>query len=117
LKLGISAVEYVNGIRNGDFTVEEFVGKTMEQISKYDGDLHAFLSINEKALDEARNIDKKINSGEHVGAFYGMPISIKDNICIKGFRTTCASKMLENYVSPYDATVIVKLREQDSIFV
>jgi aspartyl-tRNA(Asn)/glutamyl-tRNA(Gln) amidotransferase subunit A len=117
LKLGISTVEYISGIRNGDFTVEEFVGKTMEQISKYDGNLHAFLSINEKALDEARNIDKKIKSGEHVGAFYGMPISIKDNICIKGIRTTCASKMLENYISPYDATVIAKLREQDSIFV
>jgi aspartyl-tRNA(Asn)/glutamyl-tRNA(Gln) amidotransferase subunit A len=117
LKLGISTVEYVNGIRNGDFTVEEFVGKTMDQISRCDGNLHAFLSINEKALDEARNTDKKIKSGERVGAFYGMPISIKDNICIKGIRTTCASKMLENYISPYDATVIVKLREQDSIFV
>ncbi|MEM3144194.1 MAG: amidase family protein, partial [Candidatus Nitrosotenuis sp.] len=117
MKLGISTVEYVNGIKNGDFTVEEFVGKTMEQISKYDGNLHAFLTINEKALDEARNIDKKIKSGERVGAFCGMPVSVKDNICIKGIRTTCASKMLENYVSPYDATVITKLREQDSIFI
>ena len=62
-------------------------------------------------------IDKKIKSGKKVGVCFGMPISIKDNMCIKDSKTTCASKMLENYVAPYDATVITKLKEQDAIFV
>ncbi|MCH7562172.1 MAG: Asp-tRNA(Asn)/Glu-tRNA(Gln) amidotransferase subunit GatA, partial [Thaumarchaeota archaeon] len=51
------------------------------------------------------------------GACFGMPISIKDNMCIKDSKTTCASKMLENFVAPYDATVITKLKEQDAIFI
>ena len=67
-----------------------------------------FLSVNDDAVNQAKEIDKKIKSGQNVGACFGMPISIKDNICIKGSTTTCASKMLENYVAPYDATVISK---------
>jgi len=62
-------------------------------------------------------IDKKIKSGKKVGDCFGMPISIKDNLCIKESKTTCASKMLENFIAPYDATVITKLKEQDAIFI
>jgi len=62
-------------------------------------------------------IDKKIKSGEKVGDCFGMPISIKDNMCIKDSKTTCASKMLRDFVAPYDATVISKLKQQDAIFV
>ncbi|MFB5616467.1 MAG: Asp-tRNA(Asn)/Glu-tRNA(Gln) amidotransferase subunit GatA, partial [Nitrosopumilus sp.] len=68
-------------------------------------------------IDQAREIDKKVKSGEKVGDCFGMPISIKDNICIKDSKTTCASKMLENFVAPYDATVITKLKQQDAIFI
>ncbi|EGG42592.1 glutamyl-tRNA(Gln) amidotransferase, A subunit [Candidatus Nitrosarchaeum limnium SFB1] len=93
------------------------MAKTMEHIQKIDGNLHAFLSLNEKAIDQARVIDKKIKSGEKIGQCFGMPISIKDNICIKDSKTTCASKMLENFIAPYDATVITKLKQQDAIFV
>ncbi|EGP93749.1 Glutamyl-tRNA(Gln) amidotransferase, A subunit [Nitrosarchaeum koreense MY1] len=89
----------------------------MDRIQKIDDTLHAFLSLNEKAVDQAREIDKKIKSGEKIGQCFGMPISIKDNICIKDTKTTCASKMLENFVAPYDATVITKLKQQDAIFV
>ena len=64
-----------------------------------------------KHLIQARNIDKKIKSGESVGMCFGMPISIKDNMCIKDSKTTCASKMLENFVAPYDATVISKIKK------
>lgn len=89
----------------------------MDRIQKIDDTLHAFLSLNEKAVDQAREIDKKIKSGGKIGQCFGMPISIKDNICIKDTKTTCASKMLENFISPYDATVITKLKQQDAIFV
>ena len=93
------------------------MAETMEHIQNVDENLHAFLSLNEKAIEQAKAIDKKIKSGEKIGQCFGMPVSIKDNICIKDTKTTCASKMLEKFVAPYDATVITKLKQQDAIFV
>jgi len=117
MNLKISALEFVQEVQNGNISAEDFVAKTLERIQNIDEKLHAFLSVNEDAVNQAREIDKKIKSGNKVGACFGMPISIKDNMCIKNSKTTCASKMLENYVSPYDATVITKLKEQDAVFV
>ena len=115
MNLGISALKYVEEVKNGNFTVEEFISKTIDQIKKNDEKLHAYLSFNENTIDQAKTIDKKIKNKENVGACFGMPISIKDNICVKGGKTTCASKMLENFVAPYDATVISKLKSEDAI--
>jgi len=115
LNLGISALKYVEEVKNGNFTVEEFISKTIDQIKKNDEKLHAYLSLNENAIDQAKTLDKKIKNKEKVGACFGMPISIKDNICVKGGKTTCASKMLENFVAPYDATVVSKLKSEDII--
>lgn len=117
MNLKISALQFVEDVKTGNISVEDFIGKTMEHIDKVEPKLHAFLEINRNSLDDARTIDKKIKSGEKIGSCFGMPISIKDNICIKNSKTTCASKMLENFVAPYDATVIKKLKEQDAIFV
>jgi aspartyl-tRNA(Asn)/glutamyl-tRNA(Gln) amidotransferase subunit A len=117
LNLKISALQFIREVKSGNISVEDFIARTMEQIQNVDGTLHAFLSLNDKAVDQARAIDKKIKSGEKIGQCYGMPISIKDNICIKDTKTTCASKMLENFIAPYDATVITKLKQQDAIFV
>ena len=117
MSLAISALEYISNVKNGNTTAEEFIAKTLDQISKHESKLHAFISINEKALDQARAIDKKIKLKEKIGALYGMPISIKDNISIKDGKTTCASKMLQDYVSPYDATVVSKLKSQDAILI
>jgi aspartyl-tRNA(Asn)/glutamyl-tRNA(Gln) amidotransferase subunit A len=117
LNIKISALQFTRDVKSGNISAEDFVAKTMEQIQKVDGNLHAFLSLNDKAVDQAREIDKKIKSGEKIGQCFGMPISIKDNICIKDTKTTCASKMLENFIAPYDATVITKLKQQDAIFV
>ena len=117
MNLKISALEYVQEIQNGNISAEDYVGKTLERIQSIDDKLHAFLSINEKAVEQARQIDKKIKSGDKVGACFGMPISIKDNLCIKDNKTTCASKMLEDFVASYDATVISKLKQQDAIFI
>ncbi|HXW01921.1 MAG TPA: amidase family protein, partial [Candidatus Nitrosotenuis sp.] len=117
MNLAISAIDYINNVKNGNTTAEEFVARTLDQISKHDKSLHAFISINENALDQARQVDKKIKSKEKIGAFYGMPISIKDNICVKGSKTTCASKMLQDFVAPYDATVVSKLKSQDATII
>ena len=117
MSLAISAVDYVTEIKNGNISVEEFISKTIERIKKIDGKLHAFLSVNEDAIIQAKEIDRKIKANENVGKCMGMPISFKDNICVKGSKTTCASKVLEDFVSPYDATVVTKLKSEDAIII
>jgi len=117
MNLKISALEFAQQVQNGSISAEDFVVESIQRIQKIDGDLHAFLSVNDDAIEQARIIDKKIKSGDKVGACFGMPISIKDNMCIKNSKTTCASKMLENFIAPYDATVITKLKQEDAIFI
>jgi aspartyl-tRNA(Asn)/glutamyl-tRNA(Gln) amidotransferase subunit A len=117
LNLGISALKYIEEVKNGNLTVEEFISKTIERIQKVDSNLHAYLSTNEHAIEQARQIDKRIKANEDVGSCMGMPVSIKDNMCVRGTKTTCASKMLENFVAPYDATVVSKLKSNDAIII
>lgn len=117
MNLKISALDYIQEVKTGNISAEDFVAKTIERIHSVDDKLHAFLSVNDDAVNQARMIDKKIKSGEKVGDCFGMPISIKDNMCILNSKTTCGSKMLENFIAPYDATVISKLKQQDAIFV
>ncbi len=117
MNIKISALQFTREVKSGNISAEDFIAKTMEQIQNVDDKLHAFLLLNDKAVDQAKEIDKKIKSGGKIGQCFGMPISIKDNICIKDTKTTCASKMLENFIAPYDATVIKKLKQQDAIFV
>ncbi len=117
MNLKISALEYLQEVQNGNISAEDFVASTIEHIRNKDDKLHAFLSIDDDAISQARQIDKKIRTGEKVGSCFGMPISIKDNMCMKDRKTTCASKMLEDFIAPYDATVIQKLRQQDATFV
>jgi len=117
LDLSISALDYQRGIKNGDFTVEEFISKSLERIESVDKNLHAFLKLNDLALENAKEIDRKIKSDQNVGKCFGMPISVKDNICIAGSITTCGSKALEHFKAPYTATVIDKLNSEDAIII
>ena len=117
MNLGISALNYVNAIKNNEFTVEEFIFESLDHIKQVDEKLHAFLRINDSAIKNAKEIDAKIKSNQNVGGCFGMPISIKDNICIEGSKTTCASKVLENFISPYTSTVISKLHSEDAIII
>jgi len=117
LDLSISALDYQRGIKNGDFTVEEFISKSLERIELVDKNLHAFLKLNDLALENAKEIDRRIKSNQNVGKCLGMPISVKDNICIAGSRTTCGSKALEHFKAPYTATVVDKLNLEDAIII
>lgn len=87
----------------------------MDRIHDTDDRLHAFLSLAHDAQDNARKVDQMIKAGQDAGSLPGVPVAIKDNICIRNTRTTCASRMLQEYVSPYDATVITKLLKQGAI--
>ena len=116
MNLNISATEYISQVREGIISVEEFISKTIDRIHAVEDKIHAYITIDEKnAVDAAKTIDKKIRAKEKVGVCLGMPLSIKDNICTMGLKTTCASKMLEDFVAPYDATVISRLKAEDAI--
>ena len=115
MKLNTSILKYIEDVKSGTFTVEEFTSATLERIKNVDDNVHAYLSLNESSLNDAKIIDQKIASGENIGKCYGFPISIKDNICITGSKTTCASKILENFVAPYTATVVNHLQNEDAI--
>jgi len=117
--LNVSALEYVQMVRTGSFTVSEFLSETLDQIQDLEPRLHAYLSVADEAAltSQAKGIDRRLRSGERVGACAGMPISLKDNLCVAGGKTTCGSRMLEGYVAPYDATVVSRLRAEDAVLV
>ncbi|MDD3223773.1 MAG: Asp-tRNA(Asn)/Glu-tRNA(Gln) amidotransferase subunit GatA [Clostridium sp.] len=107
-----------DGIRNGDFTSEKVVRFYIDRIKSEDDKINAFLTVCEKsAIESAKKVDEKIKNGEKIGKLAGVPIAIKDNICTDGIKTTCASKMLYDFVPPYDATVIKKLIEEDAVII
>src|ERR671918_275397 len=114
----ISIDEVTDGIRNQHFSAEEYVSQTLERIAKLDVDIRAYVNVNTNgAVESARRIDGKIRKGEKVGHLAGITVGVKDNISTKGLRTTCASRVLADYIPPYDATVIQKLKECDAIII
>lgn len=115
LKLGVYELREL--YRKKEVKVSEVVESLIEEIYKKDKELHSYLYINERAIEEAKRVDERIEKGEDLRELEGIPISIKDNICTKGMPTTCASKILENFIPPYDATVIEKLKNAGAIII
>ena len=110
--------EMVSKIKSGELTSEAVVQSYIDEISKTESSVNAFLTLTcDEALAKAKEIDAKIKAGETLGALAGIPIAIKDNICTEGVNTTCASKMLEDFIPPYDATVVKKLLAEDAIII
>lgn len=105
-------------ICSGEVQSVDVVKACYKRIKETDSKVKAFLKLNEEqALKQAAAVDGKIKSGIKCGILEGVPVAIKDNIMIKGESMTSASKYLENYISPYDATVIEKLKEAGVVFV
>ena len=103
-------------LKNKELTSYEITKAYADRIEGKEKDVQAFVTtLTNEALEQAEKIDEKRESGEIEGDFVGIPIGIKDNICTKGVKTTCSSKMLENFVSPYDATVVEKLNDEKMI--
>ena len=99
-----------------EITVPEVVKAFLDKIKEKDDSIKAYITVcEEEALKKAEEVQALFDKGEKLGSLAGIPIGIKDNICTRGIKTTCASKMLENFVSPYDATVIEKLEKEHAI--
>jgi aspartyl-tRNA(Asn)/glutamyl-tRNA(Gln) amidotransferase subunit A len=114
----LEAGQVVQGIKSKEFSAEEYISQLFERIEKVEPKVNAFVTLNkEEGLDRARRLDKKIRDGEQSGPLAGVALSIKDNICTKGMKTTCSSKMLESYIPAYDATVIKRLMAAGAIII
>ena len=99
-----------------EISVTDLVKESYNRIKEVDGKVQAFLTLDEEnALSQASVLDRKLVNGEHSGSLFGMPIGIKDNIVTKDLRTTCSSKILENFQPIYNATVMDKLQAAGAI--
>ncbi len=103
-------------LKNKELTITEINKAYVDGINEKEKDIQAFITLTtDEALEKSKIIEEKVNNGEIKGDLAGIPIGIKDNMCIKGTKTTCASKMLENFIAPYNATVIDKINDENMI--
>lgn len=99
----------------GDISAEELVRSCLGRIEQVEGRINAFITLDgEGALQSAREADSRRRNGK-AGPLCGIPVALKDLLCTRGMKTTCGSKMLENFIPPYDATVVEKLKEQGAV--
>lgn len=104
------------GLKNREFSAVELALAHLDKIKKENGKIFSFLTVCEElAMKQAEDVDKRIAAGEDIPMLAGIPAAIKDNILVDGVKCTSASKILDNYVAPYDATVIKKLKEQGAV--
>ena len=103
-------------LKSKELTITQITKAYVDRINEKEKDVQAFVTLlTDESLKQAEEIENKVNKGEIKGEFAGIPIGIKDNLCTKGIKTTCSSKMLENFVAPYDATVIEKINNENII--
>ena len=101
--------ELIEKLDKKEITSSQITESYLKRISEKEKDVQAFVTVtDEDAIKKSKEIDEKIKNGEIQNKLAGIPIGIKDNMCTRGIKTTCSSKMLENFVAPYDATVVEK---------
>jgi len=109
-------LEKIEQIKSGKLSAEQNIKSFLQKIKREDEEINSFLEINENAIKQAKEIDKKIEKGK-AGKLAGLAIAVKANINCLGLTASCASKTLENYTSSYDATVIEKIKQEDGIII
>jgi len=110
--------EVAKGLRAKKFSSEDLVNACLDVIKERDKDVNAFVHVSEQeAIKDARAIDKRIASGEDLPTLAGIPMALKDLFNTKGVKTTCCSPMLKDFVPPYDATVVRKLKDNGMVMI
>ena len=108
--LDLTALELGRKIKAKEITSVEAVQAVLKQIMKTEAAVHAYVSYDEEsALKRAEEVQKKIDDGTLTGPLAGVPVAVKDNICTKGYKTTCSSRILENFVPTYAAQAVENL--------
>ncbi len=115
---GATTSELLSRMERGDLSAVEVTQAYLDVIGSHDEQVGAFLSVDrEFALEQADRVDKKRKSRESLGILAGLPIAVKDVLCTQGRRTTCASRILEDFVPPYDAHAISLLKQADAVLI
>lgn len=110
--LDLTALELGAAIKKGETTAVEAAESCFARMKEMEPEVHAFINLDEeRAMDQAKKVQKEIEEGKLTGPLAGVPVAVKDNICTKGLATTCGSRMLEHFVPPYDAFAARKLKE------
>ena len=103
-------------LKNKELTITEITQAYVDRINEKEKDVEAFVTtLTDEALAQAKDVQAKVESGEIKGELAGIPIGIKDNLCTKGIRTTCSSRMLEDFIAPYNATIVEKVNNENMI--
>lgn len=110
--------ELISQLNSGALTARQLVESSLSRIAELNGTLNAFVSIDaEGALAKADEVDQKRKAGQPLGRLAGLPVGLKDNMCLQGLPTTCGSRMLENFRPPYDAHVVERLKAEDAVLI
>ncbi len=111
-----TAVQLAEKIKQKEVSVLEALQATLEQINQVEASLNSYVTVEaEGAMQQAAEVQKKIDSGELQSPLAGVPVAIKDNMCTEGLRTTCSSKILENFVPTYTAEAVLNLRQAGAV--
>ena len=114
----LTATQLVRQLTAGEATSAGLTEAFLDRIARYDGAVKAFLRVDPSAaLAQAQEIDRRRKAGKPLGRLAGLPVAIKDLLCTQGEPTTCASRILENFRPPYDATVVAKLKAADAVLI
>jgi aspartyl-tRNA(Asn)/glutamyl-tRNA(Gln) amidotransferase subunit A len=116
--IGATAPQLLSGMESGDWTAVDVTTAFLGQIQDHDDRIKAFLHVDRAdVIRQAEAIDQKRREGQSLGRLAGLPIALKDVVCTRGQPTTCASRILENFVPPYDAEIVRRLRGADAVLI
>jgi aspartyl-tRNA(Asn)/glutamyl-tRNA(Gln) amidotransferase subunit A len=113
-----SVQDIAERVAGGTLSATDVLEQSLGEIAARDGEIHAFVTLDsDGARAQAAEVDRMVASGENPGLLAGVPVALKDNMCVRGVRTTCSSRILDNWHPPYNATVVERLRSAGAVIV